>query len=166
MAGTIWEFFGFRAGDDSQEARKSVSESVCPIINETCEKTFNDGVVSGVCSLKPITSGPVICCPIRLYADDYKVLSDVVTKAFGNPFEPVPGKKLSITPYRIDRHVSRCLENAGEENLDSLRKPERGAISLIGSSQSWTRMGCLKNLSLSKYRQLIRRVHIEMVSRL
>ena len=93
MAGMIWEFFGYRAEDKSNEAKKCRRKSICPIIDETCEKTINDGTVSGVCSIKPITTDPVICCPVRLYAEDYKILRDVSTKAFGEGLPLVPCRK-------------------------------------------------------------------------
>ena len=61
MAGTIWEIFGYRSCDASELGASGVNDELCPFIDEKCEKTFNDGVISGVCSLKPMTSGPVIC---------------------------------------------------------------------------------------------------------
>jgi hypothetical protein len=48
--------------------------------------------VSGVCTIKPMTSSPVICCPIRLYADDYRILRDVSDKAFGVGISLAPGR--------------------------------------------------------------------------
>lgn len=93
MAGTIWEFFGYRADDKSDPATEAAESKICPIINEKCEKSFNDGVTSGVCSLKPMTSKPVICCPIRMYADNHLILLDVSEKAFGPGFELVPGRE-------------------------------------------------------------------------
>ncbi len=92
MAGTIWEFFGFHAEDASGARRDAVEKSLCPVTGEVCEKTFNDGTISGVCSIKPVTSPPVICCPIRLYAEKYKVLKDVAFKAFGETLALIPGR--------------------------------------------------------------------------
>ena len=93
MASTIWEFFGFHPNDKSAIALKAVESETCPITKIKCEKTFNDGVVSGVCTLKPITSEPVICCPIRLYAEEYKILRDISYKAFGENLELIPGRE-------------------------------------------------------------------------
>lgn len=84
MAGTIWEFFGYRADDHSAVAVAAARDKRCPFLNEVCEKRLSDGAVSGVCAIKPVTSAPVICCPIRLYADDYRVLADVARIAFGD----------------------------------------------------------------------------------
>ncbi len=86
MAGTIWEFFGYKADDKSEIAAQASSSENCPIIDQRCQKSFNDNVVSGVCAVKPMTSNPVICCPIRLYANHYKVLHDVSNHAFGGNF--------------------------------------------------------------------------------
>lgn len=74
MAGTIWEFFGYRADDHSAAAVAAATDKRCPFLNEVCEKRLSDGAVSGVCAIKPVTSAPVICCPIRLYADDYLLI--------------------------------------------------------------------------------------------
>ncbi|WP_404361563.1 NotI family restriction endonuclease [Methylotuvimicrobium sp. KM1] len=93
MAGIIWEFFGFRTDDISDAAKNAAVTKECPIIDEECEKSFNDGVTSGVCSLKPMTSEPVICCPIRMYADNYRILRDVSDKAFGEGLKLVPGRE-------------------------------------------------------------------------
>ncbi len=93
MAGTIWEFFGYRTDDSSIEAKAAAAKKECPIIGEACEKSFSDGVTSGVCALKPMTSEPVICCPIRMYADEYRILKDVSIKAFGEGLKLVPGRE-------------------------------------------------------------------------
>lgn len=93
MASTIFEYFGRPVVDSSEHARELAKAEFCPIIGHKCEKTLNDGVVSGVCSIKPMRSGPVICCPIRLYGDDYKVLRDISDIAFQPGLELVPGKE-------------------------------------------------------------------------
>ena len=90
MATTINEFFGFPAGDQSVIAKDHIEREICPFLGSRCTKTLSDGIIAGVCSLRPVTSGPVICCPNRLYADDYAILSDIATIAFGPgiPLEP------------------------------------------------------------------------------
>lgn len=93
MASTIYEYFGYRPEDYSDLAIHAAKSCRCPILNATCEKTLNDGKISGVCSLKPMKSGPVICCPIRLYANDYKMLSDIVKHSFGSDFPLIPGRQ-------------------------------------------------------------------------
>lgn len=95
MAGKIWEFFGYRADDHSAAAIAAVNEKQCPFLAETCEKRLSDGIVAGVCTIKPMTSGPVMCCPIRLYADKYRILYDVAKIAFEEDYELVSGGKAS-----------------------------------------------------------------------
>jgi len=122
MAGTIWEFFGYRPGDKSTEAQEAVDRETCPIIKETCEKTFNDGVISGVCTLKPITSGPVICCPIRLYAEDYKILREVALIAFGEKLDLIPGRE---AVHFSKTKNKKCIAVFGKRWGGELRLPQK-----------------------------------------
>lgn len=103
MAGTIWEFFGYRADDHSPDAVQAADARRCPFLDEVCEKRLSDGEVSGVCTIKPVTSGPVICCPIRLYADDYRVLSDVARIAFGSDLPLIAGAEAAKVAQRDNR---------------------------------------------------------------
>ncbi len=95
MAGEIWEFFGYRSADHSAVAVSAATAKQCPYLSETCEKRLSDGAIAGVCTIKPATSPPVICCPIRLYADSYRVLYDVAKIAFGADFELIEGGSAS-----------------------------------------------------------------------
>ncbi len=122
MAGTIWEFFGFRADDLSIRAREAAKKNVCPIIKELCWKTFRDKTISGVCTLKPITSGPVICCPIRLYAEDHRILRDISFKAFGNELELVPGRKAVM---HAKTESKSCIAVFGRGWGGELRLPQK-----------------------------------------
>ena len=54
-------------------------------------------LISGVCTLKPMTSGPVICCPVRLYAGDYQILKDVAEQAFGEGIDLMIGRRVAAT---------------------------------------------------------------------
>lgn len=40
-------------------------------------------MISGACSVKPVTSGPVIVCPNRMYARNYAILHHVAMECFG-----------------------------------------------------------------------------------
>lgn len=122
MASTIYEFFGYRPEDNSSIAMETAAEYRCPILKKTCEKTLNDGKISGVCSLKPITSDPVICCPIRLYAEDYKILSDIVKHAFGGEYPLLPGRE-AITKVKMSRQPSVAV--FGKKWGGELRLPQR-----------------------------------------
>src|ERR1700730_17532176 len=81
MASNITELFGYSPTDQSPAAKKARKSLECPFLGQTCTKTLSDGTISGMCTLKPMTSGPVICCPVRLYANDYQVLKDVAVQA-------------------------------------------------------------------------------------
>lgn len=96
MAGNVYELFGYSPTDQSSEAVRARETLTCPFTQSTCSKTLNDGTVSGVCTIKPVTSGPVICCPIRLYADNYKILEDVAEQCFGGGMPLLPASKAVV----------------------------------------------------------------------
>ena len=85
MAGYIAEFFGYRAEDTSNEALTAVAQKRCPFLGTQCTKILSrDRIVSGVCAIRQKTDGSpnVICCPIRIYAEDYKMLRTIANNAF------------------------------------------------------------------------------------
>lgn len=83
MSLRIHEWFGHSPGDNSIVARRLREAGQCPFLNAPCTKILKSRLVAGVCSVRPVTSGPVICCPNRFYANDYSVLLDVAKDAFG-----------------------------------------------------------------------------------
>ena len=86
MAGYIAEFFGYRSEDTSKEALTVVAQKRCPFLGTQCTKILSrDRIVSGVCAIRQKTDGSpnVICCPIRIYAEDYKMLRTIANNAFG-----------------------------------------------------------------------------------
>jgi hypothetical protein len=82
---------------------------------------LNDGIVSGVCTVKQVNSGPIICCPVRLYAKDYQILLDIATEAFGDGVRLVLG---SHTPNQLQdgKNVAVFGKRWGRE----LHLPQRG----------------------------------------
>ena len=95
MAGYITEFFGYRSEDKSEVALKAAASGVCPFLGSQCTKILSrDGVVSGVCALKQKSENApsVICCPVRLYADNYKMLSAISTNAFNKDLKLYAGR--------------------------------------------------------------------------
>jgi hypothetical protein len=85
MAGYIAEFFGYKAGDASDAALQVAAKRLCPFLNSLCTKILSrDHDVSGVCAVKQKADNApsIICCPIRLYADDYKMLKIIANDAF------------------------------------------------------------------------------------
>lgn len=86
MAGYISEFFGYRAEDKSAAAINAANQQICPFLGSQCTKVLSrDRIISGVCSVRQKTKGSpnVICCPNRIYAEDYKMLHLVSKQAFG-----------------------------------------------------------------------------------
>lgn len=88
MSGYISEFFGYRAEDKSKTALQNISRQICPFLSSYCTKALGDKVnrtLSGTCAVRQITLGSpdVICCPNRMYAENYKMLSVISQKAFG-----------------------------------------------------------------------------------
>lgn len=105
MATTITEWFGYRPEDTSAPALQHAADKSCPFLEAPCTKTFSDGTTSGVCTLKPTTSSPVICCPNRLYGREDGMLRRVALQAFGPNFELVPGRDARAHAATIQRDV-------------------------------------------------------------
>ena len=86
MSGYISEFFGYRAEDRSDTATAAATRQICPFLGSQCTKVLSrDRIISGVCSVRQKTEGSpsVICCPNRIYAENYKMLHLVARQAFG-----------------------------------------------------------------------------------
>ena len=122
MAGSIYEFFGYRAVDNSDLAREAAAAELCPFLSETCEKTLNDATVSGACTIKPMTTAPVICCPIRLYADNYGMLRMISQRAFGEDQTLVPGPQARSVALRERKTVVAVF---GQRWGGELRLPKK-----------------------------------------
>ena len=123
MASRIIEFFGYAPGDRSASARQAVEKRECPFLKVTCQKTLSDGSPSGACTLEPKRGGPVICCPYRLYAEEYKALADVAKASFGEDCDLHPGHVAAHAPTTPGRHrVAVFGKRWGKE----LRLPNRG----------------------------------------
>lgn len=85
MAGYISEFFGYRADDTSGAALKAAAGKTCPFLGSFCTKILaRSKDIAGVCTIRQKTEGSpdVICCPIRLYAENYKMLREIARMAF------------------------------------------------------------------------------------
>ncbi|MCK2023178.1 hypothetical protein KZC52_09605 [Microbacterium sp. kSW2-24] len=93
MGVTVVDWFGYRPDDGSMTAAIDAERMYCPFIRKTCEKVPKDGTPSGVCALKQTTMDPVVCCPNRMYGDDYRILRDVAVRAFGDGLSLVNGRE-------------------------------------------------------------------------
>jgi len=112
MSGYITEFFGYRAEDRSDAALKAAASGLCPFLGSQCSKVLSrDGTASGVCAIRQMAENApsVICCPIRLYAEEYQMLYIVASKAFR--------KMLPLYAGRV------AVEKAKQEN---------GAVAVFG----------------------------------
>lgn len=123
MASRILEFFGYSPCDPSPAAVEARRLYQCPFIGATCQKTLSDKAISGVCTLQPKGGGAVICCPYRLYAEQYKVIGDVARLAFGENCDLHPGHQAATQPAIDGRQrVAVFGKRWGKE----LRLPNRG----------------------------------------
>ncbi|MCL2081868.1 MAG: hypothetical protein FWH04_01325 [Oscillospiraceae bacterium] len=95
MAGYITEFFGYRAEDKSETALKAAANRLCPFLGSQCTKILSrDNSIAGVCAIRQKTAGmpSVICCPIRLYVEDYKMLGIISRNAFNQDLKLYAGR--------------------------------------------------------------------------
>lgn len=96
MSSYISEFFGYKSEDTSIIAKRAARQKICPFLQTQCTKVLRGDVpiVSGVCSLRLKTEGSpsVICCPNRIYAEDYKILYTISKKAFGRDLNLYAGR--------------------------------------------------------------------------
>ncbi len=97
MSGYISEFFGYRAEDGSPDASQNTAKQVCPFLASYCTKALGDKTnrtLSGVCAVRQVAAGSpaVICCPNRIYAENYKMLSTIALKAFGKEYKLYAGR--------------------------------------------------------------------------
>lgn len=76
MALQIVEFFGYEPLDPA--AQPHVAAVSCPFITQNCIKPNH-----GACSVRQTTGDPIICCPNRMYGQNYQILLDVAVASFG-----------------------------------------------------------------------------------
>lgn len=123
MSSRIIEFFGYSPDDHSLIAQKAKNERFCPFIKNECQKTLSDNSISGACTLQPKKGSPVICCPNRLYANDYESLKNIAKAVFGNNCDLYPGHKIqSVKPKPNRCRIAVFGKRWGKE----LRLPNRG----------------------------------------
>ena len=91
MALQVVEFFGYAPLDPA--AAQDVSKLQCPFLGAACIKPKH-----GACSVRQkVNPEPVICCPNRMYANEFGVLAEIAADAFGEGLELVrPGDVSSL----------------------------------------------------------------------
>jgi len=124
MAGYITELFGYRAEDNSADALSAAANSRCPFLGSQCTKILSrDRAVAGVCAIRQKTEGSpsVICCPVRLYADNYKMLNVIAHRAFSQELNLYAGRVAVDKAKEEDGAVAVFGQGWGGE----LRLPQR-----------------------------------------
>lgn len=127
MAGYISEFFGYKATDKSKAALEAAAKRICPFMGSFCTKILaRSRVVSGVCSIRQKSEGSpnVICCPIRLYADNYKMLYTIAEHAFKAKLNLYAGRNAVERAKQEDGAVAVFGKGWGGE----LRLPQRKGV--------------------------------------
>jgi hypothetical protein len=114
------EFFGYAPEDGSPAATATRQSVHCPFIHTTCTKRFRDGVATGACSVRLTESGPVICCPKRLYAEGYRILNDIARVCFGEGVRLIRGEELAQV-----NHDGRYVAVFGQLWGHELRLPQQ-----------------------------------------
>lgn len=121
MSLNIVELFGFSPTDQSAEAQDLRRSKTCPFLRGPCTKTFRDGERAGVCSVKQSNSGIIICCPNRMYAHNYRILSNIAEIAFQGSHALFPGRQA------MDKNEGRgAIAVFGKGWGHELRLPGRG----------------------------------------
>jgi len=107
MALAITEIFGYAPSDKTalvQEIRKS---GICPFAQKKCIKVFRDGgIINGTCSVKPPSSEEVVCCPKRMYAEDFKIIKEVAIEVFGQDANLIAPSAVKDTTGQSGRVVA------------------------------------------------------------
>ncbi len=124
MSGYIAEFFGYRAEDKSDVALIAAAKKKCPFINSVCVKILSrTKIPSGVCTIRQKSEGSpnVICCPFRIYADNYAMLHDIAFKAFNKKYNLYSGR------IAVDKAVTEggAIAVFGKGWGGELRLPQR-----------------------------------------
>ncbi|TCS64680.1 NotI family restriction endonuclease [Varunaivibrio sulfuroxidans] len=132
MALSVSEFFGFTPLDP--QASEYVQNVQCPFVGSDCIKPSH-----GACAVRQITSDEaVICCPNRMYAENYGMLEDVATEAFGPGVQLVAPDQASILRGEgklTDKHVCVFGRYFGREL--PLPKPMQGAAGQRNYYMDW-----------------------------
>ncbi len=127
MSGYISEFFGYQSEDTSQASLSAVNDKKCPFIGSTCTKIFGrTREIAGVCSIRQKTVGSptVICCPNRIYAENYKMLRQISILAFRQPLRLFAGRAAVEKAKELGGAIAVFGHGWGGE----LRLPQREGV--------------------------------------
>jgi hypothetical protein len=121
MALQIVEFFGYAPTDKSTAAAAARRNLTCPFVSGPCTKTLRgDGgakLVGGACTVRQATPNPIICCPKRLYAEEYRILQDIADTVFGPGMPIIPGNQIGADKKAKNRVFAFGSALGGEVRL-------------------------------------------------
>ena len=120
MGLNIVELFGYAADDFSKPALSGRQAFACPFIHDQCTKKLSDSTISGACTVRQMSGPPIVCCPNRLYWNDYQVLLNIAQEAFG-PDASLLSRNKGISSSPPSRPVAVFGKRWGKE----LRLPKR-----------------------------------------
>ncbi|TIV25485.1 MAG: hypothetical protein E5V90_27470, partial [Mesorhizobium sp.] len=89
MPSRLVEFFGYSPLDP--KGLGFAASKTCPFVKADCIKPRHGG-----CSLAQRNEQPIIICPNRLYAKDFKILTDIAVQAFGEGVKLTTAQELAI----------------------------------------------------------------------
>jgi hypothetical protein len=102
MAKKILELFGYAPEDSSVAACAARQQQSCPMVGGLCSKEIGSAenrIRSGVCTIVDKDGGAVVICPIRLYAEQYAILSTIAKLAFKvDSVTLIDGRKVAAAP--------------------------------------------------------------------
>lgn len=131
MSGYISEIFGYRAEDSSEKALRNTARQVCPFLSSYCTKALGDKksrTLSGVCSIRQVTPGSpdVICCPNRIYAEDYKMLRTISNEAFRDNSKLYSGR-LAVSKAKVENGAVAVFGHGWGGELPLPKRKGRGS---------------------------------------
>jgi len=107
MALLITETFGYATTDGSENAAAQRKSQICPFIEKICWKKFRSGgIVNGTCAVKQPKGEEVIICPDRLYAEEFRILREVVSCTFGEGMKLIGPSEIGSTNGEKNRVVT------------------------------------------------------------
>ena len=113
---TISEIFGYGPDDNTPAVQKiRRTRALARSQKKSALRPFVMGHCHGTCTVKPPTSDEVICCPKRLYAENYKILREVAVRAFGPDVDLIPPKDVT-SPGGGKRRVVAFGSGWGKKN--------------------------------------------------
>ena len=137
----IVELFGFAPNDTSIVAKQQFERTECPFVKGQCGKTnHNQTLVYGTCS---VTTGKakreVIICPKRLYADNYRVLSDAANAVWGDIALVAGGTISELREGALA--YNECAIAFGQNSGREVTINSNGKLSLDWVIQRYVRVG-------------------------